>query len=52
MWVVEWQQDDLRHHVVRTSWRKAMDVAWYARFRWGGPVQVMSETTYMGGPHV
>ena len=47
MWVVEWQEDGIRHHAIRCFWRDAMRWAWQMAGRWGGPVRVMSERTYL-----
>ena len=52
MWVVEWQQGDLKYHIVRSTWRSAMKEARSIRSRSNGRVKVMSQATYMGGSRV
>ena len=52
MWVVEWREGGRTYHTIRAGWRRAMETAWYVRFRWDCPVKVMSEATYMGGSRV
>ena len=50
MWVVEWQEGSIRHHAVRCFWRDALRWGCQMAGRWGGPVRVMSEQTYLKEP--